>query len=793
MELALIVLSVILFTVVIYLFINKHTVDKKFEEAKHLEEMHFKHLSDLFDHLDETINDFRMSTRLHLEALEKNITILEDNHLSDIKNANEKISIVKDNIDQYKLDNMEQIKKLVDILVGKINSVREKTEGSFESVNQKLVDIQDNLNQLQLDNTEQLTKIVDFLINKINSIKSENDILRKKLEYFTEIKDDSNLLNETVDIEKENELIQSILKGKKTSSEIEKPIANEPILVDITTIEPIESKKLDELQFENEVITTQPITDKELFVTADENFSIIEYSSIENLHDTILNYLANGTQVFIKIGSAYSLSDYIGTIQKINSISELYPNKKTFYIKFEDHNIAAKSVEQYLIRNDKLIEPNVVHDNIDRILDKQQEKAYDMMENTNHNLFISGKAGTGKSFLLKLFSQGSKKKHLVVAPTGIAALNVGGVTIHSAFGYNNLELGNELEFIKLKNEKKDVLKNIDVLIIDEISMVRVDILDRIDLILQKLNNNTSLFGGKQVFVFGDLFQLPPIATGDEYKYLQDRYGSIFFFNSDAYRNGNFQYIELFENHRQNNDKAFFNILNNIREGNITPKDIENLNRRHSESLDLRRILKLFPKKERVEIINNDELSKISAKEYLFEAITEYVKDSNLSKNIENIFPISMNLVLKLGTLIMMVKNDVDRRWVNGTLGIVSYIDYHRLKVTIDGTEYEVVQEDFESKEAKYSNGKITYETVLRVRQYPLILAYAITIHKSQGMTYKNVACDLTETFESGQSYIALSRCSSLEGLHLIKKITGKEIKVNPAITAFYKRAHSISV
>ena len=638
-----------------------------------------------------------------------------------------------------------------------------------------------------------MTKIVDVLINKINSIKLENDMLRKKLEYFTEIKDDSNLLNETIDIEKENELIQSILKGKKTSSEIEKPIATKPILEEITINEPIESKPIKEEPFASEAIAIQPEADKETHIAIDDNYSILEYSSIESLHKTIQDYMGKGNQVFIKIGSSYTISDYVGTIQNIRSISGLYPNKETFYIRFDNHNIGAKNVEQFLIRDTQIIESYRPQDGINTILDEQQEKAYYMMENTSNNLFISGKAGTGKSFLLKLFSQGTKKKHLVVAPTGIAALNVGGVTIHSAFGYDNLELGNELEFIKLRNVKKDVLRNIDVLIIDEISMVRVDILDRIDLILQKLNNNTSLFGGKQVFVFGDLFQLPPIASGDEYKYLQDRYGSIYFFNSDAYRNGSFQYIELFENHRQNSDLAFFNILNNIREGNITPLDIENLNKRHSETMNLRRILKLFPKKEKVERINNLELSMINAKEYLFEARTEYVKDSNLSKNIENIFPISTNLALKLGALIMMVKNDIDKRWVNGTLGIVSNIDYDRLKVTIDGTEYEVLQEDFESKEAKYANGRITYETVLKVRQYPLILAYAITIHKSQGMTYKNVACDLTETFESGQSYVALSRCSSLEGLYLIKRITGREIKVDPSITSFYKKMNSIPI
>lgn len=782
MEIALVILSFILFLVIIYLFINNKSVKDTISDHKKLETEHFNvhtsKINALKTNLDKHVGIFRQQ----LQEIEKEIELHDVNYISRMKELSESIN----GIDQ------------------KYNSVLEKLVKAngeiLNSLHLRLIGINNLVTQNQVDNAEQLNQLSDVLLKKINQIKLDNEVLRKKLEYFTEIKDDSNTLNESIDTEKEDELIRSILKAKVP--QIDEEIVNSKD----SFVRPVEiTDQSDSIHQNEEIIEPKTNTNE---VQAEDNksnidineYSAIEYKSYEKLHAIIKENLDNDSPVLIKIASSYSDKGFVGTIQRLKSIGSLYPDKHTFYGRFDSHSIGMKSIDQFLIRNKESFIPEVIDEKIevehkkhDSGLDEQQEKAYHMMENCTDNLFISGKAGTGKSFLLKLFSLGTQKKHLIVAPTGIAALNVNGVTIHSAFGYDNLELGNELEYIKLSNEKKEALRKIDVLIIDEISMVRADMLDKIDLIFQKLNNNTRLFGGKQIFVFGDLFQLPPIANGDENKYLQDRYGGIYFFQSDAYRNGNFQYIELFENHRQDGDLAFFNILNNIREGNITDGDIANLNRRYSPTIELRRVLKLFPKKEKVEQVNSEELSTINAKEYIFESITEYARDSNQTKNIENIFPISFSLKLKLGSLIMMVKNDVNKRWVNGTLGIISYVDENRLKVTIDGTEYEVEKEYFESKDAKYLNGKIVYETALRVKQYPLILAYAITIHKSQGMTYKNVACDLSETFATGQSYVALSRCSSLDGLHLMSRITGKEIKVSPSITSFYKKINSLEV
>lgn len=239
----------------------------------------------------------------------------------------------------------------------------------------------------------------------------------------------------------------------------------------------------------------------------------------------------------------------------------------------------------------------------DSILDSDQMRAYSAMENTNDNFFITGKAGTGKSFLLRLFELKTEKTTLKVAPTGIAALNVNGSTIHSTFGFYNLvDLDVEninMETIRLKSEKKMVLKFVKTIIIDEISMVRADTFDKIDRILRVINNCNDLFGGKQVLVFGDLFQLPPIVNKEEEDYLKNKYGGIFFFFSNAYKQANFNFIELETNHRQREDGKFYEMLNRIRVNLVTEDDILMMNRRVSTNSDnLRRVVRLYPTKGR---------------------------------------------------------------------------------------------------------------------------------------------------------------------------------------------------
>lgn len=423
-------------------------------------------------------------------------------------------------------------------------------------------------------------------------------------------------------------------------------------------------------------------------------------------------------------------------------------------------------------------------------LDNEQKAAFKIMEMTSDNLFITGKAGTGKSFLLDTFRRGTRKKTLTLAPTGISALNVNGVTIHTAFGYNNLEKISledlSASTLRLKNEKQQVLKEIDTLIIDEISMVRVDTFDKIDKILKIINKSAKPFGGKQVIVFGDLFQLPPIANKKEENYLTDYYGGIFFFNSKAYGNGNFGFIELIENHRQKDDNEYFEILNRIREGRFNKTDLEKLNNRFiQDKKELRRVMTLFPKKAEAEALNKLELARIEAKEYVYKAqiIKNLYKDKTLQ--LESSFPIAEELHLKRGALVMMVANDQEKRWVNGTIGIIHSLYDDRIMVTINGTTYEVYKTDFTQREAIYENGSIVYKDMLTVMQYPIVLAYSITIHKSQGMTYQRLACDISECFAPGQAYVALSRCSSMDGLHLLTKINGTGIQPNKTVVDFY--------
>lgn len=324
-------------------------------------------------------------------------------------------------------------------------------------------------------------------------------------------------------------------------------------------------------------------------------------------------------------------------------------------------------------------------------------------------------------------------------------------------------------------------------------MIRADVFDKIDKILQVVNNNYLLFGGKQIILFGDLFQLPPIAKREEEILLKRKYGGIYFFQSYAYKCGNFRFIDLQINHRQKNDILYFQILNRIREGEVTDDDIIHINSKAiNNPIDTRKILKLFPTKADVEYTNKYELDKIPLPEFCYYAEILYNGRQNQNIAIEQDFPIKNELILKEGALIMMVRNDERKRWVNGTFGIVSKLYPYMITVNIDGIEYNIFREKFEAREAVYENGRIFYKTILEVSQFPLVLAYAITIHKSQGMTYNQVACDLSRCFAAGQAYVALSRCSSLNGLKLLHRITKTEIKFDNDVKTFYLNQKKVS-
>lgn len=428
-------------------------------------------------------------------------------------------------------------------------------------------------------------------------------------------------------------------------------------------------------------------------------------------------------------------------------------------------------------------------------LDPEQSAICIEMECSRDNFFITGKAGTGKSFLLDAFKKKTQKRYIVLAPTGIAALNVGGVTLHSAFGYNNL-VNLDIDdisdnSIRLKSEKQLALRQVATIIIDEISMVRADTLDKIDRILKVINRNDSPFGGKQLLLFGDLFQLPPIAQPKEREYLYDRYGGIHFFCADAYRRANFHFRELTINHRQKEDVVYFELLNRVRDGSVTSEDIQTLNTKVTQDSSVYdRFTTLLPTKAEVEQLNQSHIRQLDSREYSYHATITYDKYPDKKHSLEALFPIANTLRLKAGALVMMVANDPEHRWVNGTLGIVKKLSKSSISVAIKTIVYDICPVEFSEQEVTYEDGKLMYKKVLTVMQYPIVPAYAITIHKSQGQTYNNIVCDIDRCFADGQAYVALSRCSSLNGLHLTRRISRASIRVDRNVLDFYHNSIS---
>lgn len=441
-------------------------------------------------------------------------------------------------------------------------------------------------------------------------------------------------------------------------------------------------------------------------------------------------------------------------------------------------SIKSDSLNLNVIKDEEILEINE-NITISEELSSEQNELFKKMNSTAENMFITGKAGTGKSYLLKYFKKYTSKKVLYAAPTGIAALNIEGVTLHSAFGWNNLIDDSE---IKLSKNKIELLKSLDTLIIDEISMVRVDVFNQIDKILKEANKNNNPFGGKQVILFGDLFQLPPVAKKEECEYFNDKYGGIFFFNSPAYNNGDFKFYELKEIFRQT-DKHFKSILNNIRIGKINDDDLNSLNEHVVDEVP-RRVVQIVPKKDEANQINSDNLNKLDTQEYEYHANILVGED----KIKETDFPCDFDLHLKVGSLIMMITNDQEhKRWVNGTLGIVSELSPTKIKVTINGTEFEISPVPFNKYKCEYDREerKLKYIVEASVSQFPVILAYVITIHKSQGMTYQQIACNLDSCFAPGQAYVALSRCANYDKLYLTSKVNPGSIITDNVVTNFY--------
>ncbi|HJN84748.1 MAG TPA: DEAD/DEAH box helicase [Patescibacteria group bacterium] len=415
---------------------------------------------------------------------------------------------------------------------------------------------------------------------------------------------------------------------------------------------------------------------------------------------------------------------------------------------------------------------------------KEFKEAFDAIEKTDDHVFLTGRAGTGKSTLLKYFRSKTKKKHVVLAPTGVAALNVKGQTIHSFFGFHPEIQRNRVH--KAREDDLPIFEKIDTMIIDEISMVRADLLDCVDRAL-RLNRGRpkEAFGGVQMVFIGDLFQLPPVVTRDEQDRFKTEYPSPYFFSSEAMVGTDINIIELEKVHRQK-EKAFIELLNNVRTGSVQTSDIESWNKTHDPFFDPENesdyTVHLTTTNKMAQQRNDYELKKLDSKEWVLKAQT--MGELGTRK-----MPSDPTLKIKKGSRIMFTTNDPARRWVNGSLGVISSIKQKGLgkfpTVFVkleDGDEVEVIQHKWEIFEYGV-NGKSFEENVVGAySQYPIALAWAVTIHKAQGKTFDNVLIDVGwGAFAHGQMYVALSRCTSLKGITLLKPFKKKDVIVDRAV------------
>lgn len=408
------------------------------------------------------------------------------------------------------------------------------------------------------------------------------------------------------------------------------------------------------------------------------------------------------------------------------------------------------------------------------------KNALETLENTSKHIFVTGKAGTGKSTLLKHFCRNTSKKIAVLAPTGVAAINVKGSTLHSFFNfpYGVIEKKN----IKFLRNKIDLFKNLEALVIDEISMVRSDIMHAVDLALRLNTGNRKLaFGGVQIIMFGDLYQLPPVVRGDELSYLRQKFGGIYFFNAEVFSKEGLKTIELTKIFRQRNDD-FKILLNKVREKKINDAEIKKLNTRCKNFEGGETAIVLSSTNKIANFINELKLKKINSKEFNY-----YAKINGRFSDKD--YPAELNLKLKIGAQVMILKNDTEkkRRWVNGTLAIIKNLEQERIQVEIYGRTFYIERSEWEIFEYKYDakKKKIKKKSIGSFIQFPLKLAWALTIHKSQGKTFDNVIIDLGYgSFSHGQTYVALSRCPEFEKIYLRKPIRLNDIIVDEEIKKF---------
>ncbi|HBG81594.1 TPA: AAA family ATPase [candidate division CPR2 bacterium] len=429
-------------------------------------------------------------------------------------------------------------------------------------------------------------------------------------------------------------------------------------------------------------------------------------------------------------------------------------------------------------------------------LNDQFQRAYNLMENSLRNIFITGKAGTGKSTLLNYFRENTKKKVVVLAPTGVAAINVKGQTIHSFFKFKpDITLAKVKKLKEKKNEKANLYQKIDTIIIDEISMVRADLLDCVDKFLRLNGKETGKpFGGIQMIFVGDLYQLPPVVTAHEKSIFEGSYKSEYFFDAKVFEGSLFEeqfdldFIELEKIYRQK-DNEFINLLSTIRNNTATNTELEALNKRHNPHFKPSfedYYIYLTTTNKMAAAVNEERLNLLDGKNHQFEGQVTGKFDNKY-------LPTDIGLKIKMGSQVMLLNNDPAGRWVNGSIGKVvdileNFDSEDVLKVELSSGRvvnvtpftWEVFNFEFDDM-----NNSLVSKTVGSFTQYPLKLAWAITIHKSQGKTFEKIIVDIGwGTFAHGQMYVALSRCTSLDGIVLKKSIQQKHIIMDQRVVDF---------